>query len=180
MKDVDYASGAVPPGYRCATCGAHRVKLWRPYQGPGPLLCVACAEQNQLKRLGWERNRFGLHSWIGWYMPAVPLEDGLSFYAPNSIPADGSMWWNALPMALPAWKFGPVHGPVEVVKPASFSPSGRPLSEPVEVRVSGLRGTPAQVAAELRTLADEVEHGERFVSSCCGCKVSVGAPEKAR
>jgi hypothetical protein len=55
--------------------------------------------------------------------------------------------------------------------------SGRPLSEPVEVNVSGLRGTPAQVAAELRRLADEVEQGRRFTSSASGCAVSVDAAE---
>lgn len=99
MRGVDYASGAVPPDYRCASCGAHGCKLWREYQTISPkLLCVACAEKVQGKRL---ETGSGACDQIGWYVPAVPDEEGAGFWGYTSVPAAGVAWWKALPMALP-------------------------------------------------------------------------------
>lgn len=74
MKGVDYASGTVPPDYRCASCGAHGCKLWREYQCFKPsMFCVACAEQIEGKRL---ETGPGASDQIGWHVPAVPTEEG--------------------------------------------------------------------------------------------------------
>jgi len=42
-----YMTGDVPESYVCAICGATRVKLWRPYGSPDPLICANCAEELQ-------------------------------------------------------------------------------------------------------------------------------------
>jgi hypothetical protein len=97
MNGVNYASGTVPPDYRCASCGAHGCKLWRPYQTTMPrLLCVVCAEQDQGDRLDTSSS-----DQIGWYVPAVPMEEGDGFWGYTSVPAAGVAWWKSLPMALP-------------------------------------------------------------------------------
>jgi hypothetical protein len=87
MNGVNYASGAVPPDYRCASCGAHGCKLWR-RRAPGPpgLLCAACAFSGDLFEP---------------FVPAVPCEDGMGFWTVKGAPAAGVAWWKALPMALP-------------------------------------------------------------------------------
>lgn len=168
MKDVDCAIGAVPPGYHCASCGAHVVKLWRPYHGVGPLRCVACAEQHEGKRLaagGREPS-----DQIGWYIPAVPLEDGLSFYGYTSVPDAGVAWWKALPMALPTprWKFGPVHGPVEVVDPATDADIAREFFR---------RFGPCKVM--VGSWCEHVAHAEEYRGAWSSALVSgPGDPEK--
>jgi hypothetical protein len=99
MKGISYASGAAPDAYRCGKCGAHGVKLWREYQTISPkLLCVACAEQDQGRRL---ETGPGACDQIGWYVPAVPDEEGAGFWGYTSVPSAGVAWWKGLPMALP-------------------------------------------------------------------------------
>lgn len=98
MKDVDYKSGKAPPDYRCSACGAHGCKLWRPAHGT-ELRCVACAEQVAKERLDVYACS-GVDQ-IGWWLPAVPDEEGVSFWGYTSVPREGVSWWKALPMALP-------------------------------------------------------------------------------
>jgi hypothetical protein len=35
---------------------------------------------------------------IGWLVPAVPTEDGETYWGYTSVPADGCSWWYALPV----------------------------------------------------------------------------------
>lgn len=99
MQGVDYASGQAPPDYRCGTCDAHGCKLWRPAHGI-ELRCVACAEQKAGERL----DVFACSGvdQIGAWLPAVPDEEGVSFWGYTSVPRAGVAWWRGLPMALPA------------------------------------------------------------------------------
>jgi hypothetical protein len=90
--------------YRCAGCGADGCKLWREYQTFAPkLLCANCAASDQgmdvtdidadgLRAGGCYETRTDQ---IGWYVPAVPVDD--TFWGYTSIPDDGIAWWKALP-----------------------------------------------------------------------------------
>jgi len=105
MKNVSYKA-APPAAYKCQSCGAHGVKLWREYQtSPNhtKLLCGACALEDQKKsgpiddtglRLcedGWSTDQ------IGWLVPAVPDEEGHGFWGYTSVPQAGVEWWRGLP-----------------------------------------------------------------------------------
>jgi hypothetical protein len=128
MGSVDYASATVPAEYHCGKCGAHGVKLWRDYQtfmSHQSLLCAACAcvEQSNGVRafivkdrpIGGGRIDVYLRSdliklddsvryygdQIGWRVPAVPTEDGDSFWGYTSVPDEGCQWWYRLPLEAP-------------------------------------------------------------------------------
>lgn len=116
MKDVDYSKGA-PPEYRCCKCGAHGVKLWRLYQTIAShceLMCAECSVEDQKKRdattvprsaenIGddgrWQ-GHYGRGDQIGWRVPAVPDEEGVSFWG-YTVPEAGVQWWRRLPTRLP-------------------------------------------------------------------------------
>jgi hypothetical protein len=104
-----YASGATPKGYRCAKCGAEGVKLWRQYQTFAEhirLLCAACALKDQGK--SYEVGEDGKHDdgrgygyrtdQIGCLVPAVPTEEGETFWGYASVPEAGCAWWYGLPV----------------------------------------------------------------------------------
>ena len=105
---VDYASGKAPPDYKCTTCGAYGCKLWREYQTCADyteLVCCDCAGKSQGKDVSQidadgvrpcEDARGGTDT-IGWRVPAVPTEDGSTFWGYTSVPAAGVAWWRALP-----------------------------------------------------------------------------------
>lgn len=109
---VDYGKPGAPPGYHCGKCGARGVKLWRDYQtflDHQSLLCAACAcaEQGKTEVVPREGGRFpGMVSCrpgpdsdaIGWRVPAVPTEDGATFWGYSSVPDDGCRWWYGLPL----------------------------------------------------------------------------------
>lgn len=107
-----YSSGRVSLKYRCAKCGAHGVKLWRDYQtflSHIVLRCAGCAMKAQSKNGtvddDWFRvERHGKVEFktdqIGWLVPAVPTEDGKTFWGYTSVPKDGVNWWRQLPTAL--------------------------------------------------------------------------------
>jgi hypothetical protein len=80
--------------YECSTCRVAGVRLWRGYQltvQAVTLLCCACAEESQGRKLDPDSDT------IGWLVPAVPSGDG-SFWGYTSVPDDGVDWWNALPL----------------------------------------------------------------------------------
>jgi hypothetical protein len=90
--------GKTPKGYECSVCGDTGVKLWRQYQtflNHIQLMCRACAERDQGKQL-----QIGCDQ-IGWMIPAVPTEEGYSFWGYTSVPDAGVEWWKALSMGQP-------------------------------------------------------------------------------
>jgi hypothetical protein len=103
-----YASRAAPAGYVCTECSAHGCKLWRQYQTCADsisLLCANCAlKRNNLEGVtiddsGKHRDSEALFATdnIGWLVPAVPTEDGVTYFGYTSAPQDGVDWWVALP-----------------------------------------------------------------------------------
>lgn len=108
--NIDYASNAVPANYRCQGCGAHGCKLWREYQtcaNQSELVCCDCAGKSQGKdvsRIDAEGKR-PLHNdadrprtdSIGWRVPAVPTEDGATYWGYTSVPDAAVAWWKRLP-----------------------------------------------------------------------------------
>jgi len=92
-----YASGETPEHYVCSKCGASKCKLWRQYQTFADnikLLCQPCAEADQGRKLilaGPDRS-----DTIGWLVPAVPTEDGDTYWGYTSVPEPGVVWWKGL------------------------------------------------------------------------------------
>ena len=101
----EYLSGADLSAYVCAQCGASGCKLWREYQTFSPtLLCAACAAKSEGKDItdidaeGKRSGKFGDRTdQIGWYVPAVPTEDGCGYWGYTSVPNPGCKWWKGLP-----------------------------------------------------------------------------------
>ncbi len=108
MKNIRYLNPVPPPGYRCSSCQITGVKLWRNYGEStmeAKLLCATCAASNQSKSIT-DIDAEGKHTivgvgcrteHIGWYVPAIPLEDGHGFWGFISIPEIANKWWIALP-----------------------------------------------------------------------------------
>ena len=103
---VEYSNPEVPPGYKC-TCGATGCKLWRAYQtflSHQELLCAPCAakaEDTDVSTMDSKGLRDGRHSGrtdqIGSYIPAVPTNEGDTFWGYLSVPQAGCEWWENLP-----------------------------------------------------------------------------------
>lgn len=105
MEGVNYASATVPPDYQCENCHVTGVKLWRQYQTFKPrLLCASCASTDQHQDIS-DLDNNGRHTndrgdstdQIGWYVPAVPDEEGEGFWGYISVPQEGVQWWRQLP-----------------------------------------------------------------------------------
>lgn len=103
MKGIKYASGKAPDEYKCGECGATGCKLWREYQTFAPrLLCAGCAMTDQKKTGSVDADGFRVYEYgrtdqIGWYVPAVPDEEGIGYWGYTSVPSAGVAWWRALP-----------------------------------------------------------------------------------
>ena len=104
---ADYSAMATPLDYRCSKCGSVGCKLWRGYltfERYIDLLCAACAEADQLRfhEEGW-RSLFALGggNQIGQFFPAIPKEDGSSYWGYALVPPEGNEWWNRLPSESP-------------------------------------------------------------------------------
>ena len=107
IEPFSYVDGPPPPSYACASCKTVGVKLWRQYQTFADnvrLLCgaCACADQDRPGPVGDDGRvvdqRHGFRSdQIGWLVPAVPTEDGETFWGYTSVPRDGVDWWKRLP-----------------------------------------------------------------------------------
>jgi hypothetical protein len=97
----NYLGGKVPASYKCDACAATGIKLWRQYQTCAPrLLCAPCACADQKKPDDVDRSGCrGRHrsDSIGWYVPAVPDEEGVGYWGYTSVPQAGVTWWRRLP-----------------------------------------------------------------------------------
>jgi len=117
---VNYANTTPPALYRCTTCGAHGCKLWREYQtfaDHTELVCCDCAGKSQDKdvsaidadgRIKWfvkdadgRTHDMGRTDSIGLRVPAVPTEEGDTFWGYTSVPDAGVHWWKRLPTRMP-------------------------------------------------------------------------------
>lgn len=104
---IDYSSGNTPPDYQCTVCGKSDVKLWRELGVllPTPLYCTQHAAEHEERSIidmdanGTIPDQFtGTPTdCIGNFGPAVPTEDGTSYWSYTSIPSAGIAWWQALP-----------------------------------------------------------------------------------
>lgn len=107
--------------YVCSHCGADGVKLWREYSAflnHQSLYCVVCACKDQTrddyKPNPLQFNSEGQHQcvfgrsdgsecdcgWvdpIGFLVPAVPTEEGDTFWGYTSVPEPLVQWWRQLP-----------------------------------------------------------------------------------
>jgi hypothetical protein len=99
-----YLGGEIPEWYRCERCGATNCKLWREYQTCSPtLLCATCAAKDQGKDIS-DIDAKGKYSsdpgdrtdQIGWYVPAIPVEDAKAYWGYTSVPFFGCKWWEKL------------------------------------------------------------------------------------
>ncbi len=106
---TDYSRPGAAVHYRCDGCRAHGVKLWREYNTMASytkLLCAACALKDQGKSGAVNEQGYlidedvGRCDQIGWLIPAVPTEEGNTFWGYTSVPDPGVRWWRALPTAL--------------------------------------------------------------------------------
>lgn len=105
LGTVDY-NKSPPESYHCHTCKKHGCKLWREYQTCADyteLVCCDCAGKSQKKDVssidknGKIDTEYGRIDQIGWRVPAVPTEDGTTFWGYTSVPAEGCSWWYGLP-----------------------------------------------------------------------------------
>ena len=103
MSPFKYAP-EVPKEYLCSKCGAHPVKLWREYNriaSVTDLYCLECACKDQKKEVDAVVNEFGKFKdgdQIAWLVPAVPTEDGSTYWGYTSVPDPGVYWWKSLPL----------------------------------------------------------------------------------
>lgn len=103
-KSGKYLNGVIPSDYKCNECGTTGCKLWRRYQSSPKLLCAKCAAKDQGKNIDdidakgmYSSENGGRIDQIGWYVPAVPLEDLKGYWGYTSVPQPGCDWWDNLP-----------------------------------------------------------------------------------
>jgi len=115
MDEFKYSGGLPPKQYKCSECGNAGVKLWRQYNTLAcfvRLLCADCAKADQ--GVDYEIAEDGMHEGddlmgptdtIEWLVPAVPTEDGYTYWGYTSVPQAGCDWWDKrLPLARPKWR----------------------------------------------------------------------------
>lgn len=99
--------------YVCSGCGQVGIKLWRDYNtcaDATELKCAECATPGQVAyeaggRTGGMESTLdddGLFTFrdgdqLGGMVPAVPTEEGDTFWGYSSVPSEGVLWWLALP-----------------------------------------------------------------------------------
>lgn len=107
--------------YKCSKCGADNCKLWRDYNtflSHQDLYCVVCACANQSskktpikptdfdadgkrpckhKYADGQEIDMGMTDQINWLVPAVPTEEGDTFWGYTSVPEPLVVWWRNLP-----------------------------------------------------------------------------------
>lgn len=97
VQPFKYEDGIVPAGYKCGECNVFGVKLWRDYQtflDHQSLRCMKCACEEQEKDYPIDLER---SDQIGWRIPAVPTEEGDTYWGYTSVPQPGCDWWDNLP-----------------------------------------------------------------------------------
>ncbi len=108
---------SAPNGYACHTCKATNCKLWREYNtflSHQSLRCSVCAlaressakctyeaidNNGRLERtyyLNGEKRWTSTSDQIGWLVPAVPTEEGDTYWGYTSVPPEGVIWWRSL------------------------------------------------------------------------------------
>ena len=95
-----YDDRSTPTGYCCNECGTSGVKLWRAYQtflDHQTLRCYRCAiaDQKVIEEQTADSDS------IGWLVPAVPTEEGDTFWGYSAVPEPGVKWWYLLPSDWP-------------------------------------------------------------------------------
>jgi hypothetical protein len=95
--------------YKCDSCNARGVKLWREYgvySAPPVTLCVVCAceikgiDPDLVDENGTRPDEYAITmrtDQIGWYVPAVPADEEGNWWGYTSIPEDGYERWKKLP-----------------------------------------------------------------------------------
>lgn len=105
--------------YRCAVCGAANCKLWREpavFASHVVLRCAPCAARqadkdiSTLDATGKRDSEHGKTDQIGGWLPAVPTEDGSTYWGYTSVPDEGCKWWRDLPSL-------PLHDPAKEDRP---------------------------------------------------------------
>lgn len=92
LGPFSYDLNTAPDGYRCSGCNLHGVKLWRPYSSSHvKLKCAAC--------LG-ATSDLDDSDQVDGSVPAVPDEDGMTWWGYSSVPQAGVEWWHRLPCAV--------------------------------------------------------------------------------
>ena len=103
-----YTESYCPENYKCSRCGETNCRLWRQYNtfvDHIELLCSKCALKDQ--KLDGKFDEYGrfinktddflpASYSIKWLVPAVPTEDGRTYWGYTSIPEDGFKWWLSL------------------------------------------------------------------------------------
>jgi len=106
IDGVDYREDKTPADYKCDSCGATGVKLWREYQTFADcteLRCARCAAKVSDKDIsnmevdGSRKTDLGKIDQIGWYVPAIPVEGQNTYWGYSSVPDEGVKWWRGLP-----------------------------------------------------------------------------------
>lgn len=115
-KPLVYATslGKTPKGYECGVCGIKGVKLWREYNTflcYQTLYCVECGRGGEPPKYAdlfkpitateWGECDQMTHPKAGSLVPAVPTEDGDTYWGYTSVPSLGVVWWRSLPR--PDW-----------------------------------------------------------------------------
>lgn len=103
---LDYSKNESPKGYVCSVCGATHVKLWRQYQtflDHLKIMCARCAALDEnadvstINEEGKRKGEFGWTDQIGNLVPAIPTEEGDTYWGYTSVPQEGILWWVRLP-----------------------------------------------------------------------------------
>lgn len=103
-----YQTRDTPDDYVCEGCQAQGVKLWFLY-GTHDIkkqrfLCATCAAQDQARDIssmdenGVYDGQHGPTNTIGWFVPAIPLEENIGYWPQGSRPEEGLRWWEGLPL----------------------------------------------------------------------------------
>lgn len=101
----EYLKGVALPDYKCSSCGATGSKMWlRLQKKMHELVCTTCALKKTKKNYTLDDQGYYLdeddtkNDLIAlWYGPAVPTEDGKTYWGYTSIPVPGRSWWEKLP-----------------------------------------------------------------------------------
>lgn len=107
---VDYSLTKTPKAYKCSACGVKGCKLWRQYNtflSHINLMCCDCGGENQSQDVSGIDSAGRIESLvigeghrtdqIGWLIPAVPDEEGNTYWGYSSVPKSGCDWWRRLP-----------------------------------------------------------------------------------
>lgn len=84
-----------PKWYKCDKCGCGGVQLFRDYNtfvSQNVILCAKCLAQRNKTSLDQV-----LNGELGWYVPAIPVEDDSTFWGYTSVPSEGVLWYEYLP-----------------------------------------------------------------------------------